>query len=271
MDISDYLHKLYVNPHNIIKTDLGLSNDIYTFELDKTKYCLRHSTNPAINKENLKLERKIQEYFIGKDFEFEEVYYDEKNGIRITKFIEDLKTFSKEDNNNKYKKIIEKIKQFHSIDIKTDIYFDLNAKYYTYLNKITNKLIDYSKYEYILKEYNSLNMKIVLSHNDLVDGNILYKNEKCYLTDYEFASLNYELFDLVSLLSENDLKDNQKEEIINLYFESNIRDTDLKNIKTIEKAQNLLWSTWSNMMYDINMSKIYLDIFNNKIKALKKI
>lgn len=269
MNIQDYLVSLYPNAHNLIKTDMGLSNDIYTFEMDDIVYCLRHSTNPAINADNLELERKIQLALKDKDFEFKEVYFDKNNGIRITYFIDNLKTLKEENNTNKYKQIIDKIKEFHKINVETKLSFDLVNKYHSYLASIKDKFIDYSKYEHILDEYINLSKKLVLSHNDLVDGNILYKDNKCLLTDYEFASLNYELFDLVSLLSENKIYDkNTRNEIINYYFEGKQTVKDLYEIDIIEKAQNLLWAAWANMMYENNYNNTYKEIFIDKIKAL---
>lgn len=269
MDISDYLTNLYINANNLTKTNLGLSNDIYTFELDNTKYCLRHSTNPAVSNENLLLERKIQEVVKKYGFDFKEKYYDSKNSIRITYFIDNLKTLKEENDINKYKKAIDRIKQFHTIDIETNLSFDLVSRYHDYLERINNGLIDYTKYEKILTEYSNLNCKIVLSHNDLVDGNVCFDKGNCLLIDYEFASLNYELFDLVSLLSENRIYEKTtRDEIIDYYFNSKQTKKELNEIRIIEEAQDLLWAAWANMMYEKNNNKDYLSIFKDKISSL---
>lgn len=269
MDIQNYLCNLYGEVNNLIKTDLGLSNDIYTFEYHDVKYCLRHSTNPAINKDNLKLERLIQKELINSNMDFNEVYYDEDNGVRITYFVDDLKTLKQETSSDKYSLIIKRIKEFHKLSIKTNIHFDLRNKYLSYRKRIKNSFIDYKQYESILNDYEKLNLPICLCHNDLVDGNILYKDDNCFLIDYEFASLNYELFDLASLISENpSISENDKELIINEYFNNNVSNKDIRNINTILKAQNLLWATWANMMFDIYELDIYKTIFNDKLKAL---
>ena len=266
MNIEKYLNNLLKAEIKPIKTDLGLSNTIYQFEYNNNKYALRLPLNEG-SKDHRQLERQIQ--IKAKSMDFEEFYYDSNSNIRITKWVDNLMTFSQYSNEDKYDKAIKRIKQFHKLDIKTDLKFNLKEKYQYFKNNIKNKLFDYEKYEYIIDSYYKLNTPIVLSHNDLVDGNICYKDGYCYLIDYEYASLNYEYFDLMSLLSENRIYDEiTRNKIFNIYFGSEINDEILDQCSTIEQAQNLLWAAWANLEYEQKQKDIYLDIFKDKTNRI---
>lgn len=270
MNIEKYLNDLYkTNTIKPVLTDLGLSNEIYYFEFDNQKYALRYLINNATTP-HINIERQVQ--IKAKDMDFEEVYYDNKNNIRITKWIDNLKTFSQYNNDDKFSKTIKRIKQFHKLDIKTNINFDLKAKYNHFIKNIKKSLYDYRKYENIIDEYSNLKIPIVLSHNDLVDGNICFKDKKCFLIDYEYASNNYEYFDLVSLLSENKIYDNTlRNNIYSLYFDDKINDDILYKCLYIEICQDLLWAAWANQEYDNKNKDIYLDIFKDKIDRFNKL
>lgn len=264
MNIEKYLKNLYENVSDINKTNLGLSNALYTFIYNNEKYALRVLTNDNSIDHRL-LERQIQVNIKQYNMDFLEVYYDELNNIRISKWIYGLKSFKNYHNDDKYEKVINRIKQFHSLNIDTNLKFDLIKKYNNILLNINNKLFDYEKYKKIIDDYQKLNQKLIISHNDIVDGNVLYTNEKCLLIDYEYASLNYEYFDLVSLLSENNIYDTDiRNNIYNLYFEKDINEQQLKDINVIELAQDLLWSAWANLEYEKTNNKTYLDIFKEK-------
>lgn len=267
MNLEKYLKDIFGTEIKLIQTNLGLSNTIYQFNNNGIKYALRLPLNDG-SKAHRSLERIIQTKAGSMDFE--EVYYDPKTHIRITKWVDDLKTFSQYQNIDKYQKTINLIKEFHRLDVKTDLTFNLKDKYYYFKNNIQNKLYDYDKYEDIIDKYYQLDVPLVISHNDLVDGNICFKDGSCYLIDYEYASLNYEYFDLMSLLSENRIYDKQTREIIlNLYFNNNINDQILYSCSTIEQAQNLLWAAWANLEYEQKQKDVYLDIFKDKTSRLE--
>lgn len=265
MNVEKYLKQLYSCDIKPIKTDLGYSNAIYQFEFKGTKYALRIPENEG-SVEHRKIERKVQ--LLAKHMDFEEVYYDEINNIRITKWVDNLKTFSEYHDTDKFEKTINRIKEFHNLDIKTELCFDINKKYKYFLSRINKPLFDYKKYGDIINEYNNLKCKMVFSHNDLVDGNICFKEDKCYLIDYEYASMNYEYFDLMSLLSENNIYDKNRDEIFKLYFGDRLNDEVKHSCLVIEIAQDLLWSAWANSEYDNKNDNDYLKIFQEKISRI---
>lgn len=267
MNVEKYLKDLYKTDIKPIKTNLGLSNVIYKFTYNNNDYALRIPLNEgSIN--HRQLERQIQEK--AKEFDFEEVYYNPQTNIRITKWVDNLKTLSEYNGENKYSNIINRINQFHNIKISTSLKFDLENKYNYFKSNIKKQLIDYTKYESLINNYNNLNLDYVISHNDLVDGNICFKDGFCYLIDYEYASLNYEYFDIMSLLSENRIYDAEtRNNIYKLYFGDKFNDEILAKCNCIELAQNILWSAWANLEYENKNNEIYLDIFKDKTKRIE--
>lgn len=55
------------------------------------------------------------------------------------------------------------------------------------------KNLDYSKLQ---------PTELVLCHNDLNSGNLVFLNQKLYLIDFEYAMLNDKFFDIASFASE---------------------------------------------------------------------
>ena len=49
---------------------------------------------------------------------------------------------------------------------------------------------------------------LVYAHNDLVKGNLLFKDKQLIVLDFEYAGLNISLFDIASFISENNLSKN---------------------------------------------------------------
>ena len=270
MEINQTLKRLYHKDYKLIQTDLGLSNEISLIEVDnEIKAVLRVASKDINEFVHRQLEREIQLKIKRLNLDFEEVYYDNDEHYRITKYINNLNTFAQENANDKYLKVVSLIKKFHNLDLKTDIDFALDKKYASFVKNIKKPLLNYNQYQYIIDEFVNLPGQQVLSHNDLVDGNLLFKGDKAYLIDYEYAGNNHPLFDLMSFLSENQIYDSSiRETVYEAYFEHKPTPEELKTLDIIESAQNILWAAWANMLYDNRHEKIYLDIFNDKITAL---
>ncbi|WP_339034830.1 phosphotransferase family protein [Spiroplasma endosymbiont of Cantharis rufa] len=140
-------------------------------------------------------------------------------------------------------------------------------------NNIDNPLTDFEPY---FKEINNYidkfdKLKLVLSHNDLVPGNILINKNEMILIDYDYISLNNKFFDIASFISETL---NDDEELINYFIKQCIKEKliDINEIETLNlmiKYQDLLWTLWSNFMFEKEKQKIFKDIFDHKLERLK--
>lgn len=270
MNLEKYLSSIFNTNIITTKTTLGLTNDIYFCEANNNKYIVN------VPKKDVKALIRAQEYpkilaLINKTgLDVEEVFYDDKTGIRITKYL-DIETYGQCTKTNKHLMAIKKLKEFHRQEFKIGVEFNPYQKYLSFKNKITKQLINYQDYDDIWLLYHSINNKHILCHNDLVDGNILFDEDRCYLIDWEYAKDNDPLFDLMSFITENNINNPLiREEIYQNYFDGEIDQELRRQILVFENVHNLLWAAWSNMMYDLRHKDIYLKIFNDKIEMLQR-
>lgn len=268
MNLSLYLEKLYHTKPEIIKTNLGLTNDIYKVIINHESYALR------VPKMDVKdfigvHEEECLKLIKTTNLDVEEIFYDSSNRIRMTRWLDNCLEFKDYIKDDKYLKATKLIKKLHNYEFKVNHDFDIYEMYLKFKYNIKYQLFDYAKYEYLFLEFNNLNHKKVLCHNDLVSGNILFKDDEAYLIDYEYAAMNHPYFDIMSLISENNIDDEDiRKQIYQEYFGNKLNDEILKELQLIENMQNLLWAAWANMLYDSRSEEIYLTIFKDKINHL---
>ncbi|AGR41042.1 phosphotransferase family protein [Spiroplasma taiwanense] len=170
--------------------------------------------------------------------------------------------------------VIYGIKKFHKIKIKSKIKkFNYSNYLDIFKNNIDNFLYDFSnEYEKLIKKIAfTKNLKQVISHNDLVPGNILIKNKKIKLIDYDFVMLNNIFFDIASFITET-LNDNNL--LINSFIKKCIekkliKKEDINYLKIIIEYQDLLWTLWANYMFEKTNENIYKIICQEKYLRLK--
>lgn len=270
MDINQYLTKLFNTPIIAIKTNLGLTNDVYFFKYHTKKYVVsvpKKSIKQIIRDENY---YKIIQMIKKIDIDVKEIHYDFINGIRITEYVDAL-TFERYQKEDKYLKAVELIKKLHHSKLKLNKEFNPYQKYLAFKSNIKKSLFNFEAYENIFLELKKINNQHYLCHNDLVAGNFLFAENKTYLIDFEYAGDNDPLFDIMSFISENEINDEKiREKIYKYYFDGKINDKIRYELAIFEQVHNLLWSCWANMMFDKTKEKKYLDILNSKILMLKR-
>lgn len=200
------------------------------------------------------------------------------NGVLKSKytFLKDFKNLNELTINEKVvDSVIENIKKLHNLKIDKS-----NLKNFEYINFLNifqkntkNKLEVYDEYIKLLKNYeltfNSLEQ--VLSHNDLVPGNILLNAKKVVFIDYDFVSLNNKFFDLASFITETL---NENESLIKYFInkcidEKIISVQEMPILNKVIKYQDVLWTLWANFMYEKRKEKIFLKIYQDKLDRLK--
>jgi hypothetical protein len=108
------------------------------------------------------------------------------------------------------------------------------------------------------------------SHNDLVKGNIIAIPHKGFrFLDFEFSGLNNEMFDIASLLSENEIT-NEKEQIAVLkgYYGKRYDPLLLSKCHKFMRYENYLWFYWAKFRYLETGEKTFNIIANEKRRAL---
>ena len=178
--------------------------------------------------------------------------YSLKRNTKLTKYLTNYKQIKFNNLSDlNLEKAIDTLKQIHSF--KPSTYKELN-----FFDDISIWLKDSIDNEFNLKTkvvqdflcffhtiYDSLPKE--LSHCDALESNILIKDNNIKIIDFEYSSYTFKYFDLVSLLSENDINENTKQKIINYYFKDSEKEKEefLKLEKILHKALDLYWYSWA--------------------------
>lgn len=254
---------------------IGLTNDDYLVKTVNSQAFIFRIPK-KLNKKlfNYQNEDKVIKKLSKAKLDVETIYFDNVSGIKITKYVPNLDSFSnsKLPLSKKLKLVAQGIKAFHSYKVDENIVFNPFLKLDTYKKLAKKKLFDDEEViiNACLNQFNK--SKLVLSHNDLVDGNLLFSEDRLYIIDYEYAGYNHPLFDLASFLSENNIE--KKKDIITFlkyFYKNEYSEKLLKNVMTWYRFNDLLWSYWAFMMYQKEQKKIFNDIYSQKSKRYNKL
>ena len=131
------------------------------------------------------------------------LYQDESAGILIWEFIPGEKpSFNSGNKDNCLRSLGRELSLIHNTSIPDDCsdIFSNSIELYGHLLQDTVYEPLYKKASSLFKELYFDETPKVLSHNDLNQDNLLWKN-KFYFLDWEYASLNHPCFDLASLVN----------------------------------------------------------------------
>ena len=131
------------------------------------------------------------------------LYQDESAGILIWKFIPGIKpSFNSDYKDHCLQSLGRELSLIHntSIPVACSDIFSNSMELYGHLLQDTVYEALYKKASSLFKELYFDETPKVLSHNDLNQDNLLWKN-KFYFLDWEYASLNHPCFDLASLVN----------------------------------------------------------------------
>lgn len=250
----------------IKKTNKGLTNNNYLVAIDDKKYMLRYPLADVKHLFNPENEEKVIKKLKDKDFVLPVKYY--KNGIQLTPYFDNLTTFDQANKDTRIKAVAKLMKKFHNLNIKTDFDFDPVKQIYIYKDNIKNIDFDLKPYQKLLDKARNHKFEPVLCHNDWVEGNICFVDNKTYLIDYEYAGNNDPLFDVMSFLTENDLTKQEKTSFLNEMFPQAIDSKTYDKLKMYRDLNNLLWYLWALMMHEFRNDSIYKKIAKIKLNQL---
>ena len=249
-------------------TTLGLTNQIFHVYLeDNSEFHLRIPF--AHNNEffNYELENTVINEIHKLNISLPTSYFDSSTGIKISPYIKDLKVINEINLDDVIEDIARKIKTFHSAPM-SHHEFNIKKKYDTFKQLTTKSLYDLSEFEYILDQLD-LYKDRVLCHNDLVNGNVVFLNNECFIIDFEYASDNHPYFDLMSFITENNIDDtNLRERFYSAYFNTELIEDIRRELRYFESVHHLLWCQWALMQYSILNEEIYFEIATDKYNRL---
>lgn len=249
---------------NITETSYGITNNNYIVETKQNKYFCRipKDNTTIINKNN---EKEAINILKNESYFLDIIYHD--NNILITKFKPNSKTFISNKNLSNIIKIANIIKELHDKKFEVNSTFNPIEIFEQYYSQVEEFPEDIEEFLYIIDDFKKIYNPDRLCHNDLVEGNFLFHNNKIYLIDFEYAGKNDYYFDIASFISENNLTYEETITFLKSYF--NDEKCNFDKLDTFLKFADLLWFTWACMLYEKRNEEIYKTIASEKYSNLK--
>ncbi len=228
----------------------GMTNRSFSFVCRNKKYIMRipgEGTDQLINREH---EADVYHTLEGKGICDDPIYINSKNGYKITKYLEGVRTC---DCMNQDDLIVcmKKLKEFHDMDLKVNHTFNIfeQIQYYEELWDGTPSIYrDYKKTKdniLSLKSYiDEHRSRWCLTHIDAVPDNFLFYDDGMQLTDWEYSGMQDPHVDIAMFCIYSLYDRRQIDNLIDIYFDGKCdRDTRIK-IYCYIAVCGLLWSNW---------------------------
>jgi len=254
--------------HQIIDTNKGLTNKNYHVITDSFNVIVRIPRSDSSNIVYRKHEELAHKLINKTNLDIETLYYDPSTGMKITKYIPELKTFNEYSGSDKIQRTAQLMRNLHRINQCINVEFNPIERYLKYRALVKNPMISDTTANTIIKNISKIDRPHTLCHNDWVAGNICFTPDKDYLIDYEYAGDNDPFFDVMSFITENEISDAEKKEFIHAYFERTPTELEQELLFNYQQFHNLLWCTWACMMYESRNESVYLSIAKDKYKAI---
>lgn len=228
----------------------GMTNRSFSFVCRNKKYIMRipgEGTDQLINREH---EAEVYHTLEGKGICDDPIYINSKNGYKITKYLEGVRTC---DCMNQDDLIVcmKKLKEFHDMDLKVNHTFNIfeQIQYYEELWDGTPSIYrDYKKTKdnvLSLKSYiEEHRNRWCLTHIDAVPDNFLFYDDGMQLTDWEYSGMQDPHVDIAMFCIYSLYDRRQIDDLIDIYFDGKCeRNTRIK-IYCYIAVCGLLWSNW---------------------------
>lgn len=191
------------------------------------------------------------------------LYFNENNGIKISKFISNSSNLTKQSARDiqNMRLSAEILNTLHTSNIEFINRFNVFEEIIKYeklikidLNKVFDEYSDFREKVLGLERYiNTLGIDIKPCHNDTVPENFIKdtKNNRLYLTDWEYSGMNDPMWDLAGYILECELDEVNETIFLKEYFNSENIDNSLYiKINIFKICQDFLWSLWAVVKND---------------------
>ena len=233
----------------------GMTNHSYLFSCLGSRYILRIPGEGTVNLIDRRQEAEVCRAIAGTGLCDDAVYLDPQNGLKVTRFLDGVRTcdpFNEED----LVKCIGLLRRFHSIRLQVNHAFDIfgNIDYYESLwNGSPSEHADYARTKekvFSLKPFiEAHRTEWCLSHVDAVPDNFLFYpadgGERLQLIDWEYAGMQDPHVDIAMFCLYSCYNRAQADHLIDLYFDGACDDAVRVKIYCYISACGLLWSNWS--------------------------
>ena len=256
--------------YEIEKLNKGLTNDNYLITVDHQRFILRVPKSDSSKIVNFAHEAKALDLVKKAELDVNTLYYNQETGIKITQFVDDLKTFNEYTGSDKLVRTAALMKRLHALQSPIGYAFDPISRYLQYRLYVKKPLIDDTQAALILDAVKNLSYVPTLCHNDWVPGNVGFSQHKDVLIDYEYAGDNDPFFDVMSFITENDIPLTDRKTFYDAYFGHPLSLDELHRLDVYEDLHNLLWCTWAVMMFESRNDQVYALIAQDKLRQLNR-
>lgn len=257
----------------------GMTNKNFLVVINSEKYVIRNpgsGTDKLINRENeFRNIKKVTALSIDSEL----VYFNPKNGIKMSKYIEDSETLSPVTVKKNFKLIAQTLKSLHSSQDYFQNEFNIFKEIKKYEAKIKGEIEKfYPNYSEIKKKIKIIENKLendslkkVNCHNDTVAENFIKSNDKIFLIDWEYSGLNEAEWDLAAFSLESSLSSEEEKIFLSYYYENKINKKNIEKILIYKILQDFLWSLWTIVKFEngVDFGSYGLDRYNRCVENLK--
>lgn len=252
--IKDCLDAKQEDISNIIVLKSGMTNCSFLFMCKDKQYVIRIPNEINQTLINRQKEKEVYDKVNRLNICDEVLYFNEKNGYKLTKFIDEARICNIYDEND-VQKCMKFLRDIHKLELKVHYTFDVFEKieyYETLWNGNLSMYKDYKttkKHIYELKKFiDSLDITYSLTHMDAVSDNfLLYKTdgiERIRLIDWEYASMQDPHLDIAMFAIYAMYNEDQINRLIDFYFDGKCDEETRIKIYCYIACCGLLWSNW---------------------------
>jgi thiamine kinase-like enzyme len=249
----------------------GLTNHNYLIDITGGQFVVRlpgEGTEQMINRVNEHISSRLANEL---DIDAALFYFDDKTGIKISKYVENALTLSEKtagaDENLSL--IAGVFRKLHGCGKNTGVdfnVFNMIENYESLLQK-TNKVVFYDDYGVIKEKvlrYNgemaALKIAPVPCHNDPLCENWIRSGSRIYLIDWEYAGMNDAIWDLADVSIEANLTSEKDSFFLKKYFGHEAADHERRRFLINKVFLDFLWSLWGKLrsLYEDGMEEYAL-------------
>lgn len=200
------------------------------------------------------------------------VYFNPEEGIKISKYVHGAFVYDETPSDDQIVLTAKAVKKLHRQNIKVENRFLPLERLEHYRSFSLKEKLD-QRYEKKIARLVAAHLEkeeLILCHNDLVRGNLLYKFDGLVIIDWEYAGMNSPYFDVASFISENSLEGPQKELFLKSYFGAKLNNLKRKKVDVFISFNNVLWYYWALMMHKNTNNSVFLTIAEMKKRSVIK-
>jgi thiamine kinase-like enzyme len=267
--IKDLVKKVFAEDYQEQKTRKlgGLTNHNYLISIRSGNFVVRlpgKGTEEMINRSHEHISSNLANEL---DIDAKLIYFDDKTGIKISRFIEGAVTMTAEtlSTDENLILVVETLIKLHTSGKNTGIEFNAmkmieeyesllktnQGKFYEDYNSIKEKVLQY--YQEIYRN----NFVSVPCHNDPLCENWIKGNDRIYLIDWEYAGMNDAIWDLSDVSIEACLTWEKDRFLLNLYLGHDAGNDEIRRFLINKVFLDFLWSLWGKLrgLYEDDMEE----------------